>query len=135
MPSITYCINHTLSKLTFTNKELKSAAIQDMQKLPVRTHYYTDGSKSDSRAAAAFIVNKTVSYLRLKDDATVTEAELVAIWGALEYAATNKNRPIIHTDLMTAIQILIKSKESERSLCNYIYETASNQLDPKSRRN
>ena len=89
-PSIIYCINHTLSKLTSTNKELKSAAIQDMQKIPVGTHYYTDGSKSYSRAAAAFIVNKTVSYLMLNDDATITQAELVAIWDALEHAATNK---------------------------------------------
>ena len=39
-PSIIYCINHTLSKLSSTNKELKSAAIQEMQKLPVGTHYY-----------------------------------------------------------------------------------------------
>ena len=30
-PFIIYCINHTLSKLTSTNKELKSVAIQDMQ--------------------------------------------------------------------------------------------------------
>ena len=86
-----YCINHTLIKLKSTNKELKSVAIQDMQKLPVGIHYYTDGSKSDSRAAAAFIVNKTVSCLRLNDDAIITQAKLVAIWGALEHAATNKN--------------------------------------------
>ena len=129
-PSIIYCINHTLGKLTSTNKELKSVAIQDMQKLPVGTHYYTDGSKSDSRAAAAFIVNKTVSCLRLNEDATITQAELVAIWGALEHAATNKNRPIMHTDSMTAIQILMTSKESERSLCNYIFDTAR-KLDDK----
>ena len=101
-----------------------------MQKLPVGTHYYTDGSKSDSRAAAAFIVNKTVSYLRINDDATITQAELVAIWGALEHATTNKNRPIIHTDSMTAIQIPMNSKESERSLGNNIFETAR-KLDDK----
>ena len=35
MPSIIHCINHTVSKLTSTNKELKSVEIQDIQKLPV----------------------------------------------------------------------------------------------------
>ena len=109
---------------------MKSVSIQDMQELPFGTHYYTDGSKSDSRAAAVFIVNKTVSCLRLNDDATISKAELVAIRGALEHPATNKNRPIIHTDLMTAIQILMNIKESERSLCNYIFDTAR-QLDDK----
>ena len=101
-----------------------------MQNLPVGTHYYTDGSKSDSRAAAAFIVNKTVSYLRLNDDAIITQAELVAIWGALEHATTNTNRKIIHTDSVTTIQILMNSKESERSPCNYIFDTAR-KLDDK----
>ena len=81
-PSIIYCINHTLSKLTSTNKKLKSAAIQDMQKFPVGAHYYTDGSKSDSRAAAAFIVNKKASYLRLNEDATITQAEPILPYGA-----------------------------------------------------
>ena len=61
--------------MTSTKIELTSVAIQDMQKLPVETHYYTDGSKSDSRTAAAFIVNKTVSCLRLNDDATITQDE------------------------------------------------------------
>ena len=116
--------------MTSTNKELKSVSIQDMQELLFGTHYYTDGSKSDSRAAAVFIVNKTVLCLRLNDDAIIYKADLVAIRGALEHAATNKNRPITHTDLMTAIQILMNIKESKRSLCNYIFDTVR-QLDGK----
>ena len=57
-------------------------------------------------------MNNNASYLRLNDDATITQAELVAIWGALEHAAANQNRAIIHTDSLTAIQILTKNKVS-----------------------
>ena len=50
-----------------------------MQSLPDGVHYFTDGSKSESKVAAAYIVNDTASFLRLNDDATITQAELVAI--------------------------------------------------------
>ena len=62
--------------------------------------------------------------MRLNDDATITQAELVAIWGALEHATTNTNRSIIHTDSTTTIQILMNSKECVRSPRNYIFDTA-----------
>ena len=94
-----------------------------MQSLPDGVHYFTDGSKSESRVAAAYIMNDTASFLRLNDDATITQAELVAIWGALEHAAEHSLKAIIHTDSLTAIQILRNEKSSEvseRSLCNYI---------------
>ena len=47
-----------------------------MKDLPTGTHYYTDGSKSESRVAAAYIVNKQAAYFRLNNDATITQAEL-----------------------------------------------------------
>ena len=95
----------------FDSKRYESTAMQEIQNLPSGTHYYTDGSKSNSRVAAAYIVNDNASYLRLNDDATITQAELVAIWSALEHAAANQNRAIIHTDSLTAIQILTKNKK------------------------
>ena len=42
--------------------------------------------------AAAYIVNNNSSYHRLNDDATITQAELMAIWGALEHAAANQKQ-------------------------------------------
>ena len=126
---ITFHVNHTITKTSSTANDLKTTAIQEIQNLPSGTHYYTDGSKSNSRVAAAYIVNDNASYLRLNDDATITQAELVAIWGALEHAAANQNRAIIHTDSLTAIQILTKNKESERALCKYIYDTVKHMED------
>ena len=63
-----------------------------MKSLPDGVNYFTEGSKSESRVAAAYIVNNTASFLRPNDDATITQAELVAIWGALEHAAENSYR-------------------------------------------
>ena len=108
--SLTFHVNHTITKTISTANDLKSTAMQEIQNLPSGTHYYTDGTKSNSRVAAAYIVNDNASYLRLNDDATITQAELVAIWGALEHAAANQNRAIIHTDYLTAIQILTKKQ-------------------------
>ena len=39
-------------------------------------------------------------------------------------AVINHVRPIIHTDSLTAIQILMNNKESERFLCNCILSAA-----------
>ena len=121
---ILYHVNHTINKGKHTGEELKAASLRDMQSLPDGVHYFTDGSKSESRVAAAYIVNDTASFLRLNDDATITQAELVAIWGALEHAAEHSLKAIIHTDSLTAIQTLRNKKNSERSLCNYILSTA-----------
>ena len=76
-----------------------------MKDLPTGTHYYTDGSKSESRVAAAYIVNIQTVYFRLNNDATITQAELFGNWVAIEHAVINKLRPIIHTDSLTAIQV------------------------------
>ena len=118
--SIIYNVNHTITKTTSTPEELRTAAMHEMQNLPIGTHYYTDGSKSDSRAAAAYVVNNSAVNFRLNNDATITQAELMAILGALDHAVINHVRPIIHTDSLTAIQILMNNKESERFLCNCI---------------
>ena len=48
----------------------------------------------------------------------------MAILGALDHAVINHVRPIIHTDSLTAIQILMNNKESERFLCNCILSAA-----------
>ena len=48
----------------------------------------------------------------------------MAIIGALDHAVINDVRPIIHTDSLTAIQILMNNKESERFLCNCILSAA-----------
>ena len=84
---------------------MKTTAMQDIQNLPSGsgTHYDTDGSKSNSNIATTYIINNNVSYLRLNDDATITQTEDVTIWDALEHAAANQNRAIIHTDSLTAI--------------------------------
>ena len=111
---IIYHINHTLNKEEHTAEELKAATIRDMKNLPDGVNYFTDGSKSESRVAAAYIVKNTASFLRLNDDATITQAELVVIWGALEHAAENSLKAIIHTDALTAVQILRNKKNSER---------------------
>ena len=122
--SIIYNVNHTITKTTSTPEELRTAAMHEMQNLPIGTHYYTDGSKSDSRAAAAYVVNNSAVNFRLNNDATITQAELMAILGALDHAVINHVRPIIHTDSLTAIQILMNNKESERFLCNCILSAA-----------
>ena len=42
-----------------------------MKYLPTGNHYYTDVSKSESRVAAAYIVNRQAAYFRLNNDATI----------------------------------------------------------------
>ena len=91
-------MNHTLNH-THSSEILRNAAECDMKDLPAGTHY-TDGSKSESRVAAAYIVNRQAAYFRLNNDA---QAELFGIWAAIEHAVINKLRPIIHTDSLTAI--------------------------------
>ena len=60
-----------------------------MKDLPTGTHYYTDGSKSKSRVAAAYIVSKQSAYFRLNNDATITQAKFFGIWAAIEHAVIN----------------------------------------------
>ena len=94
-------MNHTLNH-THSSEILRKAAECDMKDLPAGTHY-TDGFKSESRVAAAYIMNRQAAYFRLNNDATITQAELFGIWAAIEHALINKLRPIIHTDSLTAI--------------------------------
>ena len=121
---ILYRVNHTINKGEHTAEELKAASLRDVQSLPDGVHYFTGGSKSESRVAAAYFVNNTASFLRLNDDATITQTKLVAIRRALEHAVEHSLKAIIHTDSLTAIQIFRNEKSSERSLCNYILSTS-----------
>ena len=123
-PKIIYYVNRTMNKNKHSSEILRKAAESDMKDLPTGTHYYTDGSKSESRVAAAYIVNKQAAYFRLNNDATITQAELFGIWAAIEHAVINKLRPIIHTDSLTAIQLLRDNNKSERSLCYAILATS-----------
>ena len=54
----------------------------------------------------------------------ITQAEFFGIWAAIEHAVINKLRPIIHTDSLTAIQVLRDNNKSERSLCYAIFATS-----------
>ena len=96
--------------------------MHEMQNLPIGTH--TEGSKSNSSAAAAYVVNNSAVNFRLNIDVTITQAELMAILGALDHAVINHVRPFIHSDSLTAIHILMNNKESERLLCNCILSAA-----------
>ena len=83
-PNVIYYVNHTMNKNNHSSEILRKAAESDMKDLPTRTHYYTDGSKSESSVAAAYIVNKQAAYFRLNNNATITQAELFGIWAAIE---------------------------------------------------
>ena len=126
--SIIHNRNHTIIK-TSTPEELRTAIMYEMQNLPTGIHYYTDDSKSDSRATAAYVVNNSAVNFQLNNDATITQAELVAIFGAFDHAVTNQVGPIIDTDSLTAIQIPMNNKESERPLCKTILSAAEYIVD------
>ena len=74
------CESYT-EQIQHSSEILRKAADSDTKDLPTGTHYYTDGSKSELRVAAAYIVNIQTAYFRLNNDATITQTEFFGIWG------------------------------------------------------
>ena len=102
----THRLSHTKNKLS--QKEALRQATETIQAAPrqgVQT-YYTDGSVSDGRAAAAFICNTETIHYRLNNGASILQAELVAIKGALQHALQTPTSAAIYTDSLAAIQTI-----------------------------
>ena len=73
------------------------------------TTVYTDGSvdQDTGTAGAAFVSGGVTSQWRLSDGASSTQAELVAIKGALEHLATTRPASaLVATDSRSALQSL-----------------------------
>ena len=68
--------------------------------------YYTDGSSNGRRVGAALVTEERQISIRLNDDATVLDAGMTAIVGALVDAMDHGVVPVIHTDSLTAVHIL-----------------------------
>ncbi|XP_045105291.1 histone H2B type 1-A-like [Portunus trituberculatus] len=77
--------------------------------------YFTDGSVDTStpRAAAAFISPHSAGLFRLTDASSTLQAELVAIWKALEDSHNGNRNVIIHTDSLGALQALKHRKPKD----------------------
>ena len=69
--------------------------------------YYTDGSKNENGVGSAFWSTHHEATFRLNTEASILQAELIAIKKALINSDPN-NATIVHTDSLTSIQALTK---------------------------
>ena len=77
----------------------------EIRSQPDDNTYYTDGSSDGTRVTAA-VVHKEEIIIRLNDSASVLGAEMTDIQVALENTSETRDKITIHTDSLTAVNIL-----------------------------
>ena len=85
---------------------LKQISLEYIRSQPDDNTYYTDGSSDGTRVAAAGVHKKEEIIMKLNDSASVLNAEMTAIRLALENARDTRDTITIHTDSLTAVNIL-----------------------------
>ena len=75
--------------------------------------------------AAAVVHMEDEIIIRLKDSASVLDSEMTAIRVALENASETRNKIIIHTDLLKAVNILNNRKLDVNTITRAIRNAAS----------
>ena len=85
---------------------LKQRSLEYIRTQPDDNTYYTDGSSDGTRVAAGGVHKEEEIIIRLNDSAYVLDAEITVIRVALENASETRNTITIHTDSLTAVNIL-----------------------------
>lgn len=110
----------TKSKRQFCPLELKNISVEYLNKTyPRFIKIFTDGSKDNIGAGAAFVDTYTNNYLKfkIKTNLSIMEIELVAIAEALSYIdSTNYSSVVILTDSKSALQHLARCTSTFRGL-------------------
>lgn len=86
---------------------IKSKFLEIVSNHPNHTSFFTDGSKKDDKVGVGVLSTNYTLSCRISDNASIFNAELVAIYKALEHILyCNENNYIIFTDSMSSIQAL-----------------------------
>ena len=104
---------------------LKQRSLAYIRSQPDDNTYYTDGSSDGTRVAAAVVHKTEEMIVRLNDSASVLDAEMTAIRLALEDASGTRDKITIHTDSLTAVTTLSKSKLHFDTITSAIRDAAS----------
>jgi len=85
------------------------------------TKIYTDGSKDEEKAAAAFVSEKYIAKVRLPNGSSIFSAEIRAIDLALQYIASKRIlNSIIFSDSLSVLQSLHNRKLENPLLVNIL---------------
>jgi ribonuclease HI len=85
------------------------------------TKIYTDGSKDEDKAAAAFVSGKHTTKVRLPNGTSIFSAEIRAIDLALQYVASKRiSNSIIFSDSLSVLQSLHNRKLENALLVNIL---------------
>ena len=87
--------------------------------------YYIDASSAGTRVAAAVVHKEEEIRIILNDSASVLDAEMTAIRVALENASETRDKITIHTDSLTAVNILNNMKLDLNTITRAIRDAAS----------
>ena len=115
-------------KIDWTREEteiLKQRSLEYIRSQPDDNTYYTDGSSDGTQVAAAVVHKEEEIIIRLNDSASVLDAEMTAIRVALENASETRDKITIHTDSLTAENILNNRKFDLNSISRAIRDAAS----------
>ena len=104
---------------------LTLATMTDMT-LPHDHIYYTDGSVSGGRVSAAYTYMGHPTLLRLSDNSSIMQAELIAIHAALLHGLSSTSRCVVFSDSKSGLQALQQQHPSDNiNLLRDIREIAS----------
>ena len=99
--------------------------------LPQDHIYYTDGSVSGGRVSAAYTYMGHPTLLRLNDNSSIMQAELIAIHAALLHGLYSPSRCVVFTDSKSGLQALQQHHPSDNiNLLRDIREVASRMSTP-----
>ena len=104
---------------------LKQRSLEYICSQPDDNTYYTDGSSDGTWLAAAVVHKEKEIIIRLNDSSSVMDAEMTAIRVALENASETRDMITIHTDFLTAVNILSNRKQDLNTITRAIRDAAS----------
>ena len=104
---------------------LKQRSLEYIRSQPDDNTYYTDGSRDGTRLAATVVHKEEEIIITLNDYASVLDAEMTAIRVALENASKTRDKITIHTDSLTAVNILSNRKLNLNTITRAIRDAAS----------
>lgn len=109
-PPLDFALPNGTPRSTLLPTKLRQEALQRLASLqaPSTASYFTDGSVGeDGSAGAAFVLGQQATSMRLSQGASIMQAELAAILGALRHASLSpQSRVILNSDSLSALQVL-----------------------------
>ena len=125
--------DHLPSKHTIDTSVLYNLTVASMTDI-IQPHdhiYYTDGSVSDGRVAAAFTYLGHPTLIRLNDTASIMQAELTAIHASLQHGLQSPSRCAVFSDDKSALQALLQHRPSDNlHILRGIWDAASRLSTP-----